>query len=341
MAALAQDLLEQRTGLKYPNGYGHDQYVAAFAAKLDGCVLHALSREATAMAAQVGLSKPSSILKALKFAKPPFPRTWIEFDRRHLREAMEALGSPLVKRDGHDVAQARIGFLVEEELDRLTVSAVQEQVSRDGRKLIDPLVVQFAIETGPFDSPSTGEGARSVHPDATGRLRSYLRTVASDSAEANAADEIAARCASRSTLPEAKPLLRALRLIMDEPAVARISQEGADQCTGIAIQVLVPALILLACKNAVDVVERPAEPKLNAIRAKKGKPGILRIRDVISRFTKRRGADAKGAPSSSALERMAALVSGHFKTRESGVYWWSHHARRGKGKAATTRMVRP
>jgi hypothetical protein len=84
-------------------------------------------------------------------------------------------------------------------------------------------------------------------------------------------------------------------------------------------------ILLLNSRNMTAAQVVPAPERLNRQRERKGKPPLLdytTIRIKLSRtMTARAGAAGERSPS-----RMH-VVSGHFKVRKSGVYWWSDHAR--------------
>ena len=92
-----------------------------------------------------------------------------------------------------------------------------------------------------------------------------------------------------------------------------------------SMQVL-PALILLNCRNAVDTELVAAPDKLNRKRAKKGKAPIPEhnIVKVHLSQARRRAYEARGGSANAAR---GGLVMGHFKVRKSGIYWWSPHWR--------------
>ena len=95
-------------------------------------------------------------------------------------------------------------------------------------------------------------------------------------------------------------------------------------------------ILLLNSRNMTAAQAVPAPERLNRQRARKGRAPLLdytTIRIKLSRsLAQRAGADS---------ERSAArlhVVSGHFKVRKSGIFWWSDHARGesdpGRGAAA-------
>jgi hypothetical protein len=84
-------------------------------------------------------------------------------------------------------------------------------------------------------------------------------------------------------------------------------------------------ILLLNSRNMTDAQTVPAPERLNRQRARKAKGPLLdytTIRIKLSRTMMQRA----GAPGERSASRMH-VVSGHFKVRKSGIYWWSDHAR--------------
>src|SRR3546814_6550481 len=85
---LVNTLNEFSSGLEYPDGTRHDDALISTKKRLSGAQVYILDRDAVAMAANVSLSKPSSILSALPWVRLPFETTWIEFTNNGVRDAM-------------------------------------------------------------------------------------------------------------------------------------------------------------------------------------------------------------------------------------------------------------
>jgi hypothetical protein len=84
-------------------------------------------------------------------------------------------------------------------------------------------------------------------------------------------------------------------------------------------------ILLLNSKNLTAVETVPAPERLNKQRARKGREPLLgysTIRIKLSRtLAQRAGAHGERNPA------RVHVVSGHFKVRKSGVYWWNDHTR--------------
>lgn len=349
MASLAQAFSEQAIELRYPNGARHSEFHAVLKAKISASVRHVLSPEATAMAAQVGLSKPSTVLKALRHAIPPFETTWIELDLRHMRAALGELGSPNIKMPG-GIEFKRAGYIIERREYGFEMTAVTEQVDpRSGMSVIDAGLLTVRVDTRPeavrpeaVRPEGADETPRTVHPAASGRVRDHLRAIARSPGESAAWDELAFRASGSGPAEGSAWLSMGIMMAIGTEAYRETNAKNRAEAGSRAISLIIPAIILLACKNAVQTVERPAEPKLDRARAKKGKPPILAMRDVVTRFTSLKpGAQGAERAALAASERASALVGGHFKTRRTGVWWWSEHARRGRGEPRRDRTIRP
>lgn len=343
MASLAQDFAEQAISATYPNGARHSDFHGELKSRIADSVRHVLSPEATAMAAQVGLSKPSTVLSALKFAKPPFERTWIELDLRHMRAALGELGSPNVKTPG-SIEFRRMGYLIERRDYGFEMTAITEQVDpHSGQVVIDACMATVQVDVRPdLDLGDVAPASGRIHPEAKGRVREHLRIVSQNPSEASAYAELAMRAAGSGPAPGSSWVSLGIVMAIGTERFRQVNAANRAEIGAKAIAVILPALILMACKNAVQTVERPAEPKLDKARAKRGKPPIPAMRDVITRFTSlKTGAQGAERAALAASQRMTALVGGHFKSRKTGVWWWSEHARRGRGEPRRDRTIRP
>jgi hypothetical protein len=130
--------------------------------------------------------------------------------------------------------------------------------------------------------------------------------------------------------PDMKGVKANLLRMMGAERVARIEEDQAAELRRLFFLQVLPALILLACRNAVDVEVVPAPDKLNKQRSKKGKPPLVEHRVVRMHLSPaRKRAYAASGGSGTAASR-GTVVMGHFKVRKSGVYWWQPHARGGR-----------
>jgi hypothetical protein len=95
------------------------------------------------------------------------------------------------------------------------------------------------------------------------------------------------------------------------------------------------ALALLVTLNSRNVINfGPGEDytRLNKARAKSGKPPLLSHREIrlsLSPSLKRRASSIGGTHDS----LQEHIVMGHWKVRQSGVFWWSPHVRGWVGDA--------
>lgn len=97
-------------------------------------------------------------------------------------------------------------------------------------------------------------------------------------------------------------------------------------------------ILLLNSRNMTAAEAVPTPERLNRQRARKGREPLLdytTIRIKLSRsLTQRAGAPGERSPS-----RMH-VVSGHFKVRKSGVYWWSDFTRGDPTKGVVRQQTR-
>lgn len=98
------------------------------------------------------------------------------------------------------------------------------------------------------------------------------------------------------------------------------------------------AIMLLNSRNLTSAEKVPAPDKLNRQRAKKGRLPLMdytTIRIKLSRSLAQRA----GAPGERSAARLH-VVSGHFKVRKSGVYWWNDFTRGDPMQGVVRRQTR-
>jgi hypothetical protein len=103
---------------------------------------------------------------------------------------------------------------------------------------------------------------------------------------------------------------------------------------------LLPALILLNSRNAVDTHVVPAPGKLNKKRTQKKLPPLVEHRLVRLKLSRTQSARSEKGTESARIVR-GTLVRGHFKVRKTGIYWWNAHARHGYGAVTKSYIVTP
>jgi len=331
---LATILAEYDSGMVYPNGYRHSQVLEGVKKNLAIAPKFVMDPHATAMAANVALSKPSSILAALGFINLAASPMWIEFQNPELRNALANLGSPNVRPENTVVALERTGFMLQRKADTLVMDYVHTAKTSQNLMITDLAPIQAFYSLDNLEEIKSKSLLQLIaywrkqsdtEHVGKGRIREHDKLLSKDKAEFFAYSELVDRF---SWLPH--PDMTTLRSIMvsmmGEEKTTEVEVRQAAEMRRLFIMQILPALILLNCRNAVDVEKVPAPDKLNKQRAKKGRPPISEhnVVKIHLSATRKRVYEAHGGVSHNVR---GGLVIGHFKVRKSGIFWWSPHWR--------------
>lgn len=345
---LFTDIHERQTDFVYPNGYRHDDSLNMIRRKVSEASLFVMDEQALAMAANVSLTRPSSILASLPFVNLPAPVIWLEYANFQVRQATSALGSPNVRPENANVFIQRSGFLmrVEEDKDTGGKDIVIEYVhkdrpfsgvfpdGRDSMTDIAPIVGRFSLkDTDEFRPRHFPSIPRDPNLPTSGKVRKFEEIVDKDPAEAAALHELHARFSWESH-PDLVRLARSVAALAGEEAVQRTEEGQGGDLERAFLNMVLPALILLNCRNAVQRETVPAPDKLNKKRVQKGRPPIREFVTVKVHLSGsgRRAMAKQGMSFTKARE--GGLVVGHFKVRKTGIYWWGFHLRGGGNPSA-------
>lgn len=334
---LVDQFNEQKLDVELGDGVRHGDPFVRLKKRIAEAEVFVLDPDATAMAASVALSRPSSILAALAFARLPFKSVWIEFENDALRRAMADLGSPNLQAPATMSRIIRSGFLLTGDGDGFDVEYVHSDEVPDGRRMIEaaPLKARFSLgERAPERLPRMAGGV----PSAKGKVREHLKLISQDPGEAQAHEELESRFDYVQHPDLGGVHVSMVRLMGEDRVEAIIERQAREAWRLFSLQIL-PALILLNCRNAVATRDVPVSPKLNKQRAAKGKPPLVRHRVVGISLTKAKTRMA-AAGTAAAQALRAALVMGHFKVRKTGIFWWHPHVRGGHLSPAEERTVR-
>jgi len=337
---LANLLNEFKSGIVYPDGYQHDRGCDPVRRRIASSQVFVLDRDASAMAASVALSRPTTILATLPWVRLPFDQMWIEFLNADLRDAMGSMGSPNVPTPNARSILEMSGFLLMMDGDDLVIDYVHaDRTPQDGRRLIDisPVRGRFAIR-GDNSPPNLPFSLFRVHEKAQGRLRRHQSEMAENP------EEYAAEVKLKSMFrwephPDVARIRGHLVSMIGEVGVMRMeAEQGDEMCRLFLLQVL-PALILLNCRNAVETERVGVSPKLNRNRAAKGKPPLVEHLIVRMRLSPRMRRKGETRRTGDSRAPRGTMVMGHFKVRKSGIFWWSPHARLGYGAVTRTTIL--
>lgn len=345
---LFTEVQEKQSDFVYPDGCRHDDYLNPIRAKIAEASLFAMDEQALAMAANVSLTKPSSILASLPFVKLPAEKTWLEYANVQARQAAADLGSPNIRPDNAKVHVQRSGFLMymdsDEESGRRDI--VIEYVHKDkpfsgtfpdGRDTmtdIAPVIGRFSLhDTDEFRPAFFPSLPRDPNLPTAGKIRKHHAMLEKDPAEAAAFIELRNRF-TWEPHPDLTRLARTMSAIVGDASVRATEAGQAGDLERAFLNQVLPALILLNCRNAVARETVPAPEKLNKKRAQKGRPPIREFVTVKVHLSgsARREMASRGLTFGGA--RDGAFVIGHFKVRRSGIYWWGFHMR-GGGPSST------
>lgn len=329
---LSTHIQEKQTDIKYPDGYPHDAALDGIRSRVRSAQKFVLDPHAVAMAASVAMSKPSSILKSLAFMKLPADQMWIEFANEDTRNAMANLGSPNKPDPNARVRVERTGFLLTEDKNSINMEYVHSDwIQEMGGSVIDLAPVrarfiksQYDEQVNPADMHALRERV-SIDSGAKDKVRQHLNLISRDADEARAAMELRDRLQimRHQDMAIVRQNLVGLQGEMGTSSVE--ANQGTDLLRMWELQIL-PALILLNCRNAVDVETVAAPEKLNKQRVKKGKAPIQEHQVVKIHLSPSKRRSHGIGPGRSGPTN-GGLVIGHFKVRKSGIYWWSPHWR--------------
>jgi hypothetical protein len=325
---------------KQPMGEFYSSVMSGVVSRIAKASVFVLDQNATAMCANVFFSRPSSILAALGFVRLPTDSVWIEYSNLAAREAFARLGNDNPWMEG-GVLIERTGMLLTQKEGAIDMEAVAQFRKDDGR-IIELLTATCRFDTTPgvkLDPANRRRLAKHDH-GATGQAKKYYDLLSRDENELAAKDEIRIRfggslhtdyVAMVSSIPGIEEKLR-----------TTLSGHIEDMYRILTTQIL-PSLILMNCRNAVEqeYVEAPA--KLNKARRAKGRPeiGPYHIVKLKLRPKKKRIYEDRGF---SGVSMAGGLVVGHFKVRKTGVFWWSPFLRNGgplQTSPRTVHMVTP
>ena len=323
------DQINEETGVVHPDGTTHDALLAPLRERVGRAKVYVFGPEAVQMAANVAMGKPSSMLAALPWVRLPAPETWIEFSNLDLRQAMAAMGSPNLTPPNTAVTILRTGFLMREVAGNLVVDYVHADRTPDGRTMLDlaPVRMRFELDPDrPLVAPALG---LAVPEEARGRVRAHLKLISENPAEAAAESSLRERF-FYGPHPDMAPLARFLAQVKGAAFVRKVEEDQGSEGWRLFHAVALPALILLNCRNAVEVEEVEPSAKLNRTRVAKGRAplrphGLVRMHLTAAR----RAMTASGGAGRGAVA--SAFVIGHFKVRSGGIFWWSPHVRVGIG----------
>ena len=282
-----------------------------------------LDANAVTMGINVWLGRPSSIIAALPFVRLPSPTVWIEFSNFAARDALASFGNDNQNLDG-SVTIEKTGFLLTEKDGKIKMEMIAQYASADRIKHIELLsaICDFDIaDDFSFEHLPLPIVAGNIKGDATGKAAKYYNMLARDDSELKAQREIKERF-SGSTHPDFRPIMQKMSSVMSDDKLDGILQGHISDMKRLFTMQILPTLILLNCRNAVDTEHVAAPEKLNKTRRKKKRPeiGDYKLVKLHLNPQKRKIYEGSGA---TRQQTEGGLVIGHFKVRKSGVYWWS------------------
>lgn len=338
---LFTEIYEKQDAVPSVGGIHPDTLLDPIRARMKEAEYFVFDEQAVAMAVNVSQSKPSSIIACLPFVKLPAPLLWIEFSNQHLRQAMGAMGSPNIRGERHIVDIERTGFLLWEEDGQILMDHVHRDRIPGGGTTITLANVRLAFDPD-TDSRRHEMVASMSHlidklshsgepveddgpPIVTGKIAKRIKQIDKDDVEAIAMKQLSWRF-GMAPHPDQKALRQAMLSIMPEQKLKLMEADQTNDAFRIFVNLILPGLILLNCRNAVRREVVPPPEKLNKQRVKKGKPPIEGYQYVRLHLTpkKKRLYERYGISTHSTT---GGVVIGHFKVRQSGIFWWNPHWR--------------
>ena len=298
---------------------------------------YVFTKEAVAMAANVSLSRPSSIVAALSWVRLKSNPMWVEFQNGDLRQAMADMGSPNTRAPNTVVEIVRSGFLFSMTDDGfLSVEYIHADRTNEGRVLTDLAPVLMTFDLSDQEMPRVSTAMKPSLRGVGGKVRRHLELVSKDPKEAAAEASLRDRF-EYIPHPDMEPARDFIVKIRGEAGAVRVEEDQANEAWRLFHNMGLSALILLNCRNATDTTEVVPSAKLNKARKAKGKEPLQTYETVTMHLTAAAKRRSFGGDGSAALA--STIVGGHFKVRKSGVFYWNEHLRSGYGEAAPKTVI--
>jgi hypothetical protein len=349
MVTLA-DELHQHKWKEFPPGPMRDENLrlSANIAKAERFVISDSVMEG---ALSVARKRPTSIIQAWDFVRPPYDRLWLEWDFRAFSKARD--DGDYESDDPNRPNPGRVGWLIERDGSgnkykgyTATFAWGQHIVEGGSRPNVATFGINFYVGEEPEIPQERKDELLKLASDHFGmtfkeppkpraedmmellRGKKAIYTCPPDWAEAEAMCEVTRRL-QLGACPYRMELMLA---ISRKHQSGEMSKAEFDQITAAArLDIegepiyLAALLILLNSKNATQASKPKTFDALNKKRKRFGKKPILSFVDVDIRL----GAEASRGGGSD--EERAAMrrhwVRGHFKVRKTGCFWWSPYAR--------------
>ena len=337
LAAMFADTVLERTGIRYPNGASHDAMLSTLRRQVRAARKFVFTKEAVAMAANVGLSRPTSIVAALHWVRLKSDPMWIEFTNQDLRQAMADMGSPNVRAPNTIVEIVRSGFLLSMTDDGfLSIEYVHSDKTGNGTVLTDMAPVLMTFDLSDQDLPRVSTALKPSLRGVGGKVRRHLELVSKHSKEAAAEESLRNRF-EYVPHPDMEPAREFIVKIQGEEGAAQVEENQAAEAWRLWYLFGLPALVLMNCRNAVDTAEVVPSAKLNKTRQAKGKEPLQTYETVTMHLTA--GAKRRHSAGDGSAVRASTIVGAHFKVRKSGVFYWNEHYRSGYGDVRPKNVI--
>jgi hypothetical protein len=342
--------------------------VTSIAKVLANAQRYELTDEVVAACRNVSVSKPSSILSALRFTRMPYPDVWIERQEHPERPSSDPQCPHRVGCLIESAAAGAVGmmtFVWSHSLDdpaKLTVGPMgvrfdwreHGDLAREADTAADRFEVLPVEQKREFESrlkealgvampvaefvEHMRQQAKASRADAdlmaevmATHEKSRWRQVARDPAEVEAACRLLSHsghvCSSHCAIFF---LLARARGLVDQPGWADAMNSWNNDILGEYAFFHSFVCLLNARHGLTKTIDNPV--RINRRRVQAGKRPLSEF--IVTRLDLARAFANRSA--AVGLDRAAVrqhLCSGHFKTRKSGIFWWSPHLR-GKGPSA-------
>jgi len=297
-------------------------------------------------------SRPSALLEALQWGRPPFDITWLEWPVQEqiepiaaVRAKVERVGACVHILPGSDGTAFRFftawNHRPQDYEDRFNKLQQEAHNIPNAMKLLRDYKLanigfssmEIGVDLNAADGRSRYFSSNQwykQHPQALTpeRLKAQrddihnnIKFAIKDQNELEALIKIQ-NCVFWTTRndPFSKESLR-VSMLYGEQGIKAAMDDVRDE-----VGPVMALLVMMNARNCVEYERSPEITKLNKARRKNNKPEYVEHSIIRINFSRgqARAADAKGMTHE---ERKRHIVRGHFKTRRTGVYWWPAHLR--------------